>query len=83
MVDVHIVITLIIVFVPYAIFCEIWPRKVLGIQMLTPGFLERMAGINQVGFTIAQAIAIMANHNLGLMSSEIRSMKRDMEWGGG
>jgi flagellar protein FlaJ len=39
---------------------------VLGIQSLIPDFLERMAGINQVGLTIAQAIAIMVNTNLGL-----------------
>ncbi len=80
-VDVHIVIALLIVLVPYAIFYEIWSRKVLGIQTLIPDFLERMAGINQVGLTIAQAIAIMVNTNLGLLSYEIRQIKRDMEWG--
>ena len=40
-----------------------------------------MSGINQVGLTIAQAIAIMVNTNLGLLSDEIRRIKRDMEWG--
>lgn len=80
-VDVHIVIALLIVLIPYAIFYEIWSRKVLGIQTLIPDFLERMAGINQVGLTIAQAIAIMVNTNLGLLSYEIRRIKRDMEWG--
>jgi flagellar protein FlaJ len=40
-----------------------------------------MAGINQVGLTIAQAIAIMVNTNLGLLSYEIRRIKRDMDWG--
>jgi flagellar protein FlaJ len=80
-VDDHIVIGLLIVMIPYAIFYEIWSRKVLGIQALIPDFLERMAGINQVGLTIAQAIAIMVNTNLGLLSYEIRRIKRDMEWG--
>jgi flagellar protein FlaJ len=80
-VDDHIVIALLIVLIPYAIFYEIWARKVLGIQALIPDFLERMAGINQVGLTIAQAIAIMVNTNLGLLSYEIRRIKRDMEWG--
>jgi archaeal flagellar protein FlaJ len=79
--DDHIVIALLIVLIPYAIFYEIWSRKVLGIQALIPDFLERMAGINQVGLTIAQAIAIMVNTNLGLLSYEIRRIKRDMEWG--
>jgi archaeal flagellar protein FlaJ len=80
-VDDHFVIALLIILIPYAIFYEIWSRKVLGIQALIPDFLERMAGINQVGLTIAQAIAIMVNTNLGLLSYEIRRIKRDMEWG--
>jgi flagellar protein FlaJ len=80
-VDDHIVIALLIVLIPYAIFYETWARKILGIQALIPDFLERMAGINQVGLTIAQAIAIMVNTNLGLLSYEIRRIKRDMEWG--
>ncbi|RPI40417.1 MAG: secretion system protein [Methanoregulaceae archaeon] len=80
-VDDHIVIALLLILIPYAIFYEIWSRKVLGIQALIPDFLERMAGINQVGLTIAQAIAIMVNTNLGLLSYEIRRIKRDMEWG--
>jgi flagellar protein FlaJ len=80
-VDDHIIIALLVIMIPYAIFYEIWSRKVLGIQALIPDFLERMAGINQVGLTIAQAIAIMVNTNLGLLSYEIRRIKRDMEWG--
>jgi flagellar protein FlaJ len=80
-VDDHIIIALLIILIPYAIFYEIWSRKVLGIQGLIPDFLERMSGINQVGLTLAQAIAIMVNTNLGLLSYEIRRIKRDMEWG--
>lgn len=80
-VDDHIVIALLIVMIPYALFYQIWSHKVLGIQALIPDFLERMAGINQVGLTIAQAIAIMVNTNLGLLSYEIRRIKRDMDWG--
>ena len=80
-VDDHIVIALLIVLIPYAIFYHLWSRKVLGVQSLLPDFLERMAGINQVGLTIAQAISIMVNTNLGLLSYEIRRIKRDMDWG--
>jgi flagellar protein FlaJ len=80
-VDDHIILALLIILIPYAIFYELWSRKVLGIQALVPEFLERLSGINQVGLTIAQAIAIMVNTNLGLLSYEIRRIKRDMEWG--
>ena len=80
-VDDHVIIALLIVLVPYAIFYEVWARKVKGIQVMIPDFLERMAGINRVGLTIAQAIGIMVNTNLGLLSYEIRRIKRDMDWG--
>jgi len=80
-IDDHVVIALLIVLVPYAIFYEIWAKKVNGIQAMIPDFLERMAGINRVGLTIVQAIGIMVNTNLGLLSYEIRRIKRDMDWG--
>ena len=80
-VDDHMIIALLFVLIPYAIFYTIWARKVLGIQSLIPDFLERMAGINQVGLTIAQAIGIMVNTNLGLLSYEIKKIKCDMDWG--
>jgi flagellar protein FlaJ len=77
----HVVIAVLIVLIPYAIFYEIWSQKVKGIQVMIPDFLERMAGINRVGLTMSQAIAIMVNTNLGLLSYEIRRIKRDMDWG--
>ena len=80
-VDDHIVMALLIILIPYAIFYEVWARKVNGIESLVPDFLERMAGINQVGLTIAQAVSIMVNTNLGMLSYEIRRIKRDMDWG--
>lgn len=80
-VDDHVIIALLIVLIPYAIFYEIWARKVNGIQVLIPEFLDRMAGINRVGLTVAQAISIMVRTNLGLLSYEIRRIKRDLDWG--
>jgi flagellar protein FlaJ len=81
-VDDHIMIALLIVLAPYAVFYELWRKNILGMESLIPDFLERMAGINQVGLTIAQAIGIMVNTNLGLLSYEIRRIKRDIDWGG-
>jgi len=80
-IDDHLIIALLIVLIPYAIFHAVWARKILGIEALIPDFLERMAGINQVGLTVAQAITIMVNTNLGLLSYEIRRIKKDMDWG--
>ncbi|HWS21052.1 MAG TPA: type II secretion system F family protein [Methanoregula sp.] len=80
-IDDHIAIALLVVLIPYAVFYGIWAKKVLGIQELIPDFLERMAGINQSGLTIAQGITIMVNTNLGLIGYEIRKIKKDMDWG--
>ncbi|MCQ8894170.1 MAG: type II secretion system F family protein [Methanolinea sp.] len=80
-VDDHVMIALLIVLGPYAFFYEMWRRNIEGMEALIPEFLERMAGINQVGLTIAQAISIMVNTNLGLLSYEIKRIKRDIDWG--
>jgi len=81
-IDTHLIIALLIVLIPYAVFYQLWARKASGIQSMIPDFLERMAGINRVGLTIIQAIGIMVNTNLGILSYEIRRIKRDLDWGG-
>ncbi len=81
MIDDHVVIAMLIVLIPFGIFYELWRRSIQGIEGAIPDFLDRMAGINQVGLTISQAISIMVNTNLGLLSYEIKRIKRDMDWG--
>ncbi len=80
-IDDHIVIGLLIILLPFAVFYEVWQRRLSGIESSIPEFLDRMAGINQVGLTVAQAIAIMMNANLGVLAHEIRRINRDMDWG--
>jgi flagellar protein FlaJ len=81
MLDDHVVIAALIVLVPFGIFYQLWRRNIQGIEASIPDFLDRMAGINQVGLTISQAISIMVNTKLGLLSYEIKRIKRDMDWG--
>ena len=80
-IDDHIVIGLLIILLPFSVFFEVWRRKLSRIESSIPEFLDRMAGINQVGLTVAQALAIMMNANLGVLSHEIRRINRDMDWG--
>ena len=79
--DDHIVIAGLIVLIPFAIFYQLWKRKVMGIEAAIPEFLDRMAGINEMGLTIAQGLALMVRTNLGILSYEIKRIKRDMDWG--
>lgn len=80
-IDDHIVIGILIILLPFSLFYEVWRRRLSGIESAIPEFLDRMAGINQVGLTVAQAISIMMNANLGVLSHEIRRINRDMDWG--
>ncbi len=81
-IDDHIFICTLIVLFPFAIFYHFWRREILAMEELIPDFLSRMAGINQVGLTIAQAIGIMVQTKLGVLSYEVKRIKRDIEWGG-
>ncbi len=80
-IDDHIVIGVLIILVPYTIFYEVWRRRLSGIEAAIPEFLDRMAGINQVGLTVGQALGIMQSANLGVLSYEIKRINRDMDWG--
>jgi flagellar protein FlaJ len=79
--DDHLVIAGLIVIVPFAIFYQLWKRKVMGIEAAIPEFLDRMSGIQEVGLTIAQGLGLMVRTNLGILSYEIKRIKRDMDWG--
>lgn len=74
-------VALLIVLIPYAIFYTIWNNKIRGIESLIPDFLDRMAGINEVGLTLTQSITIMARANLGILAYEIQHIQRDILWG--
>lgn len=80
-IDDHIIIAALIIMIPYAGFYEIWRHKLDSIEAEIPNFLDRLAGINKVGLTIAGAISILVMSNLGVISSEIRRIKRDIDWG--
>jgi len=80
-IDDHIIFSTLILLIPFSVFYELWRHKIMGIEAGIPDFLDRLAGINKVGLTMAQAIYIMVKANLGVISYEIRRMKRDIEWG--
>jgi flagellar protein FlaJ len=79
--DDHLVIAGLVVLIPFAIFYQLWKRKVMGIEEAIPEFLDRMSGIQDVGLTIAQGLGLMVRTNLGILSYEIKRIKRDMDWG--
>jgi len=79
--DDHLVVALLVILIPFGIFHYLWRRKAMAIEAGIPDFLDRLAGINQVGLTLVQAITILVKANLGVLSYEIKKIKRDLEWG--
>jgi flagellar protein FlaJ len=80
-VDDQLLFALLAVLIPYSIFYQLWRNKVMGLEAGIPDFMDRLASINQVGLTLTQAISIMVKANLGLLTYEIRRIKRDIDWG--
>jgi len=79
--DDYVIATFLIIFGPYAVAHTIWNRRISEIESSLPDFLQRLAGINEVGLTIAKALSILVRTNLGLLSYEIKKIKRDLDWG--
>ncbi len=79
--DDYVIATFLIIFIPYAIAHFIWSSRISEIEISLPDFLQRLAGINEVGLTIAKALSILFRTNLGLLSYEIKKIKRDLDWG--
>ncbi|MDO9539904.1 MAG: type II secretion system F family protein [Methanocalculus sp.] len=79
--DDYVIAMFLLIFGPYSIAQLIWSRRISEIEGSLPDFLTRLAGINEVGLTIAKALSILVRTNLGLLSYEIKKIKRDLDWG--
>ncbi|MBN2734900.1 MAG: type II secretion system F family protein [Methanomicrobiaceae archaeon] len=80
-IDDHIIIAALLIIIPYGILIELWRKRVRDIETGTPDFLDRLGGVNRVGMTLAGAIGVLVRANLGVISYEIRRIKRDIDWG--
>ena len=79
--DDHAIAALLVVLLPFGIVHQVWRTKVMRLEAAIPEFLNRLSGINQVGLTLAQAITILVRADLGVLTYEIRKVKRDIDWG--
>ncbi|QXO94831.1 type II secretion system F family protein [Methanospirillum purgamenti] len=79
--DDQVMIALLIALIPFAFFYTRWNQIVRSIEAMIPDFLDRMAGINEVGITLTQSIAVISRANMGVLGYEIKKIHRDIEWG--
>lgn len=75
-----IVISLIIILVPFIIFYEIQMKRITKIGESIPGFLRRLAAISEMGVPLFQAINSISKINLGVLSTEVKLMYKDIVW---
>ncbi|NYT05509.1 MAG: secretion system protein [Methanomicrobiales archaeon] len=80
-IDDHLVIAALFILAPYAFFSGLASRRAAGIEAGIPDFLDRLGSMNRVGLTLAQSIEVLVRSNLGVISTEIRRIQRDIDWG--
>jgi len=78
--DDSLIISVLILFVPFLFFYETRARRVKAIEDSVPIFLKRMAAINDVGMSLADAIKSISRLNLGVLSTEIKLIHKDIVW---
>jgi flagellar protein FlaJ len=81
MVDNYIIFAVLISLTPFAIFYELRERRIKKIEEAMPDFLRGLASSQEVGMTLPRAIKMVLASNLGVLSSEVRRIWRDIEWG--
>jgi len=77
----QIVIVLLIALVPFSVFYEMrrrWERKV---EDAMPDFLRGIESTTEVGISLADSVKILSKQNIGVLTEEVKKMRRDLEWG--
>lgn len=80
-IDNNIVFALFMVFLPFVIFYEIRMRWIRQMESRIPEFLDGLATINESGLNLTVAIGVVVKSKMGVLSSEIRRVWRDIHWG--
>jgi len=78
----QIVLSLILGIFPVTLAFEYKKRRLKKLDGAIPDFLRRLAEINELGLPLKNAIGLLLQSNIGLLSAEIRRVWLDMEWGG-
>src|SRR3989304_6414631 len=80
LVDDLVVIGLLIILVPFLLFYELQMKRIKKIGESIPGFLRRLAAISEMGVPLFEAINSISRINLGVLSTEVRLMYKDIVW---
>lgn len=78
--DDSVIISVLITLVPFLIFYEIQKSRIKAIEDSVPNFLRRMASINDVGMPLSDALKSISKINLGILSTEVKLIYKDIVW---
>ncbi len=79
--DDYIIFALIVILLPFAVFFEISSRKQKKMAKEMPNFLKKLASANEIGMTLAQSLKLIAKTNIGILTTEVQKIWKDIEWG--
>ncbi|MBN2110829.1 MAG: type II secretion system F family protein [Methanosarcinaceae archaeon] len=80
-IDDHIFMALLILFVPFIIFDEIRNYRVRQIESHIPEFLKNLASINEAGIMLVDAIEMSTRSKIGVLHVEVSRLVNDLSWG--
>ncbi|MFQ6121119.1 MAG: type II secretion system F family protein, partial [Methanosarcinales archaeon] len=81
LIDDYIVFSTLIILIPYAIFYELRTHKIRKLESKIPDFLKQLASINEAGLSLKDAIGIIMKSNIGVLSTYVKRIWKDIEWG--
>jgi len=79
--DDYIIFALIIILLPFVVFFEISSRKQKRTAKEMPNFLKKLASANEIGMTLAQSLELIAKTNIGILTTEVQKIWKDVQWG--
>ncbi len=80
-IDGHIFVAIVILLAPFIIFYE-WKRyRIRQIESTIPDFLDKLAGINEAGVLLVDAIIMSTQLKIGILHSEVKRLVNDISWG--
>jgi flagellar protein FlaJ len=83
MMDDIIIFAILIAIVPVAILDFKEQRRIKNLENALPNFFRDLAGMNDSGMTLPNAVHIVASAEYSTLTPHIRDLDKDMSWGAG
>ena len=65
----------------FAVTHQTHVRYVRGVERSIPDLLDRLAGVNESGMSLVRSLNRVGATDLGALDREVRSLRRDLQWG--